>query len=324
MIFMSESENICALITIDDVENYVLIINAKLRDLGYQGNLIVSEVMIIFTKRNPASWNKKSIIPVSDDHVIEEKKIGLRLHRFEGNQYYFEKNGAIKCIDNTINNDKSRFKFGKNWKKTYDSSKNINENINNYIFKNCIEDLNEQEKSCLPAKTNYSDVINSFNIIPEVADEDKLPPYNRDTCIDVRGNQSETVYNSKVCQNNPTKYELLDLITLQGCEVADLHDKENNIYIHVKKRGDLRVLCSQITTGCFILKDPIKRQEYNDILKNKGKSQHNYDNFTFVAAIIGKNKKIGVKDKMSLGVTNFISKSLGIKLSLDYIDEVQG
>lgn len=323
----------------NDDEKYEFIskINKVTKQQKYKGNLI-ENAENIFIKNTFASWGKKTISKVIDcDQKLETKKYRIIFKCIKTNIYYFEKNGAINCIDTVI----KKYNFlnfeKKLWNCVSDKNKNRNENVisymNKYIKDNFFQDIqnfNTTYKNILKENIinneifnhDYFDFFNLFNSIKEIDKEFKLPPYNRNDCIDKNNKQSETIYNLLVYQNNPNKYILLDRKIIDGCEVADLYDKENRLLFHNKKSGDLRVLSFQIIIGALVMKDKDKNQQYSNYLKNKGINETIDDNFIYVIGIIGNNKKIAQKDKISLGIAKYILRYHNIELYIDFINEL--
>jgi hypothetical protein len=169
---------------------------------------------------------------------------------------------------------------------------------------------------------DYFHFIALYEKIPNLKKEYKLPSYNNKQCVDINHKQSETVYNNEVFETNPHKYILLDRNCIQGCEVADLYDKDNKLLFHNKKWGDLRVLSLQIIIGALIMKNKDKHAEYMKYLKTKGIYDIIDHNFKYVIGVIGNKTKIAQKDKLSLGIVNFILTQHKIELYLDNIDTV--
>lgn len=152
----------------------------------------------------------------------------------------------------------------------------------------------------------------------------KLIPYDCEKCIKKtkKGDkQSETEYNTFVCQNN--NYICLDCkySRSEGIEVADIYDKNNRLFFHNKKSGDLRCLGFQTILGSLVLKDKDKRDNYFKELNNKGidYTQIDIENFKFVVGIIQMTKTINYKDKITLGIVYCYLKKMNIDF---YIDEI--
>jgi hypothetical protein len=186
----------------------------------------------------------------------------------------------------------------------------------------CSNIINENILNIETFNYDYFNFLNLFNSIKEIEKEFKLPQYNRNNCIDENNKQSETIYNSLVFHNNPNKYILLDRKLIEGCEIADLYDKENRLLFHNKKCGDLRVLSLQIIIGALIMKNKNKNQQFINYLINKGIHETIANNFIYVIGIIGNNIKIAQKDKISLGIVNYILRQHNIELYIDFINEI--
>lgn len=327
----------------DEKNEFILKINEVIKQQKYknkflyEGNLI-ENVENIFIKNTFASWGEKTISEISDcKQLLETKKYRIIFKCIQTNIYYFEKNGAINCIDIVIK-EYIFFNFERKlWNCIFDKNKNHNENVISYMNKytkdNYFQDIqninitysniiNENIINIETFNYDYFNFFNLFNSIKEIDKEFKLPQYNRNNCIDENNKQSETIYNSLVFQNNPNKYILLDRKLIEGCEVADLYDKENRLLFHNKKSGDLRVLSLQIIIGALIMKNKNKNQQYINYLKNKGINETIDNNFIYVIGIIGNNIKIAQKDKISLGIVNYILRQHNIELYMDFINEL--
>lgn len=322
---------------IDKKENFILRVNETIKQQkDYKGDFIENEENI-FTKKSTASWNKTKIIDISDNKISEKKKYRIIFKCIQTNIYYFEKNGAINCIDEII----KEFNFvnfeKKLWNSIFDKNKDHKENVINYINEytkkefnqgiqrfntNCIKLININIVDHELFTYDYFNFFNLFNNIKEINQEFKLPSYNKNNCIDKNNKQSETIYNKLVFENNLNKYILLDRKIIEGCEVADLYDKENKLLFHNKKSGDLRVLSLQIMIGALIMKNREKHQEYIDYLKKQGINEIIDNNFKYVIGIIGKDKKIAQKDKISLGIVKHILTQHNIELYIDFINEI--
>jgi hypothetical protein len=309
----------------------------KYKNNSYNGELNEFNTQHIFTKETYASWNKKTIVQTDDrNKLLETKKYRIIFDKIQENVYYFEKNGAINCI-NALIKLHNFFNFEKNkWIKLMDKTKNHREHVINYMdtylkttFEPEINKLktsfnNIIDKNIPEIKEFKYDYFNFFNLfidIKEIDRELKLPVYDKKECIDNEGNQSETIYNNLVFESDENKYILLDRKILDGCEVADLYDKENKLLFHNKKRGDLRVLSLQIIIGALIMKNKNKHQEYLSYLKKKGINELIDDNFKYVIGVIGNNKQISQKDKLSLGIVHHFLKQHNIELFIDFINE---
>lgn len=331
---------------IDKKENFILRINETIKQQkDYKGNFIENEKNI-FTKNNTVSWNKTKIVDISNNEISETKNIDISDNKIsetkyyriifqyiEPNVYYFEKNGAMNCIDIVVK-DFNLFNFEKKlWNNIFDKNKDHKENVINYINEYTKKEFNKDiQQLNIICNTNivdnelftydYFNFFKLFNNIKEINQEFKLPSYNKNNCIDKNNKQSETIYNKLVSENNSNKYILLDRKIIDGCEVADLYDKENKLLFHNKKSGDSRVLSFQIIIGALIMKNREKNQEYIDYLKKKGINEIIDNNFKYVIGIIGKDKKIAQKDKISLGIVKHILTQHNIELYIDFINEI--
>ena len=327
----------------DEKDEFILKINKVIKQQKYkntflyQGNLIENDENI-FIKNTFASWGEKTISKIIDSQrLLETKKYRIIFNCIQTNIYYFEKNGAINCIDIVIK-EYIFFNFERKlWNCIFNKNKNHNENVISYMNKytkdSYFQDIqtlnltysniiNENIINIDTFNYDYFDFFNLFNSIKEIDKAFKLPPYNRNNCLDKNNKQSETIYNSLVFQNNPNKYILLDRKLIEGCEIADLYDKENKLLFHNKKSGDLRVLSLQIIIGALIMKNKNKNQQYINYLKNKGINETIDNKFIYVIGIIGNNTKIAQKDKISLGIVNYILRQHNIELYLDFINEL--
>ena len=273
---------------------------------------------------------------MNSEKLLETKKYRIIFIWIHLNIYYFEKNGAINCIDKVIEQCEFLNFERKIWNFIFNKNKNHHENVINYMNlctkDNYIEEIkkinitynNIINENIIEIETfsyDYFNFLDLFNSIKEIDEKFKLPPYNKNNCFDDNNKNSETIYNSLVFQNNPNKYILLDRKLIEGCEIADLYDKENRLLFHNKKNGDLRVLSLQIIIGALIMKNINKKQQYIEKLKNKGINELIDNNFIYVIGIIGNNKKIAQKDKISLGIVNFILIQHNIELYIDFINE---
>lgn len=318
---------------IDKKENFILRINETIKQQkDYKGDFIENEENI-FTKNNTLSWNKTKIVDISNNEISETKYYRIIFQYIEPNVYYFEKNGAMNCIDIVVK-DFNLFNFEKNlWNNIFDKNKDHKENVINYMNKYTKKEYNKDiQQLNIICNTNivdnelftydYFNFFNLFNNIKEINQEFKLPSYNKNNCVDKNNKQSETIYNELVYKNNKDKYILLDRKIIDGCEVADLYDKENKLLFHNKKSGDLRVLSLQIMIGALIMKNREKHQEYIDYLKKQGINEIIDNNFKYIIGIIGKDTKIAQKDKISLGIVNHILTQHNIELYIDFINEI--
>jgi hypothetical protein len=321
---------------IDNIEDFKTECNDNIKKKNYYGENIIIGIDNIYTKQIKTKTIKKLENPKDLSHY---KKYRIYISLYNGNQYFLEKNGSINCIDDVLKKyDFNNFEIAI-WYKILKENKDIDFNkqidayltrYNNIIHTNTISDiyikLKEKGISCtdlvIPNST-YPDTIKSFtevNVISQDSDL-KLPKYDKKTCVE-HNKQSEGKYNQLICNGNPDRYILLDKIISDGIEVADVYDKNYKTFFHNKKRGDLRVLCLQVYTGAIIMKDEKQRQKYNDNLKKKGINTINGE-FSYVLGIIGENKKISLKDKLSIGILSTFLKSHNINLSIDYIDVVE-
>lgn len=318
---------------IDKKENFILRFNETIKQQkDYKGDFIENEENI-FTKNNTLSWNKTKIVDISNNEISETKYYRIIFQYIEPNVYYFEKNGAMNCIDIVVK-DFNLFNFEKNlWNNIFDKNKDHKENVINYMNKYTKKEYNKDiQQLNIICNTNivdnelftydYFNFFNLFNNIKEINQEFKLPSYNKNNCVDKNNKQSETIYNELVYKNNKDKYILLDRKIIDGCEVADLYDKENKLLFHNKKSGDLRVLSLQIMIGALIMKNREKHQEYIDYLKKQGINEIIDNNFKYIIGIIGKDTKIAQKDKISLGIVNHILTQHNIELYIDFINEI--
>lgn len=328
---------------INEKNSFVLKINETIKQQKYKNKSVYNgslneDIENIFTKNTNASWGKSPIKIFNDrKQLLETKKYRIIFDCIQTNIYYFEKNGAINCIDIVIK-EYNFFNFERNlWNSIIDKTKNHNDNVINYMNKYTEQEyneyiqkintkfdniINENVQIIQTFNYNYLSFNNLFDSIKEINENFKLPLYNKGNCIDKNGKQSETIYNKLVYEDNKAKYILLDRKLIDGCEVADLYDKENKLLFHNKKRGDLRILAIQIIIGALIMKNENKSQEYIDYLRANGINELIDNRFTFVMGIIGNNKKIAQKDKLSLGITKHILMQHDIKLEIDYIQEI--
>lgn len=325
---MSKIEYFGLLFFNDDEEKdkFVLKIKNAIKTTTYDGEFCENANNVFISKKR-SHWCKDVIVENASE-CLEEKKYRIVFNCVKQNVYYFEKNGAINCIDDIIKEHTYHFFETKLWRALADKTKTHNENVivymNKYIhteFKHTFAQINTAtNENVFPETFNYDyfEFYECFNNIKELNQELKLPSYKKNVCIDTNNRQSETIYNKLVHENNTKKYILLDCRLIDGCEVADLYDKCHNLLFHNKKSGDLRTLSFQIITGALILKNETKREEFINYLK-----YHNVDNnisndFKYVIGIIG-NNKIAQKDKIALGVVKYILKKHNIELFIDYI-----
>lgn len=323
-------------IDINQKDEFIKDINKEIKNNNYEGEINEKSIENIIKKTNIPSWNKNKVYCEKKDIIIEHKNYRVIFLQINAFIYYVEKNGAINCIDETIkkynfiNFEKKLWKTIYNEKKTYQI--NINEYLNKY-FKNDIlnkENITIVNNVCKDVintvfdvntfEFDYFNIYNLFTTIKEVDKNCKLPNYKKDECIDKNNKQSETLYNEYVCKNNEKKFILLDRKIIDGCEVADIYDKENKLLFHNKKSGELRVLSFQIIIGALIMKNKDKNKEYLDYLKSKNINEEIDQNFKYVIGIIGNKKEIAQKDKLSLGIVKFILDKHNIELYIDYIN----
>jgi len=288
-------------------------------------NIIIKEMI--------SEWCSNKVF--NGTELIEKEKKYYRIVFFciKDNVYYFEKNGAINCIEPVLETSNYKNIIKETWDRLFDKDKTFNDNIIGYFNEPFIENYNTNieilnsecvnlmQIQCIENfKFDYFDFLRLFDEIKEIDQNKKLPPYDTTECIDTNDKQSETVYNDFVAEQN-NKYVLLDRKIINGCEVADLYDKENKLLFHNKKEGDTRVLSLQIIIGSLIMKNDEKRNQYIEYLKTKGITD-TIDFNTFVIGIIGNKKKIAEKDKLSLGIVNYILKKHNIEVLIDFIDKI--
>jgi hypothetical protein len=304
---------------INEINNYIK------KTIFYKGQIIENQENFII-KENKASWDNNYIY-----NVNEIKKTELNIYRIillkinDYNIYYFEKNGAIHFIDIIL----KKYNFDQIDKKNFNKEKfkdneslinKIKEYYNNQLkedYKNEFDNIYIKENIDIENfKFDYFEFLNFFIDIKEINQEYKLPSYIIKDC-----SNNENKYNKLVYEQNKNKYILLDCKLINGCEVADLYDKENNLLFHNKKNGDLRVLTMQIIIGALIMKNKEKKDEYIKHLRDKEIYDKIDNNFKYVIGIIGKNKNIAQKDKISLGLVNYILKKHNIELFIDFINE---
>lgn len=322
----------------DIKNNFILDINNSIKNQKYEGNFC-ENIENIITKNFDSSWNNKIIFKINCENIIETKKYRIIFNNIKNDIYYFEKNGAINFTDKILK--KYNFlKFKKKlWKNIVNKNKDINHNdkvikyIEEELFKEDyntnVININNFYKNYDITKNNfilnneydYYNIESLFYDIKELENHFKLPLYINKDCIDSKNKNSETVYNNLVFNKNPNKYVLLDRKILEGCEIADLYDKENKLMFHNKKNGDLRVLAFQIIIGALIMKNKEKNKEYLEYLKKKDINEIIDDNFKYVVGIICMKGTtyISQKDKLSLGLVNYILKAHNIELLIDYI-----
>jgi hypothetical protein len=319
--------------------DFIKDINNVLKNNKYDGEINENIIENNIKKTNIPSWNENKVYYDKNkdkDNIREHKNYRVIFLPINSLIYYVEKNGAINCIDETIkkynfiNFEKKLWKIIYNEKQTYQI--NIIEYLNKY-FKNDIlnkENITIVNNVCKDVINkviddntfdfDYFNFYNLFTTIKEVNKNCKLPNYKKAECIDKNNKQSETLYNENVCKNNENKFILLDRKIIDGCEVADIYDKENKLLFHNKKSGELRILSFQIIIGALIMKNREKHKEYLDYLKDKNINDKIDQNFKYVIGIIGNKKEIAQKDKLSLGIVKFILDKHNIELYIDYIN----
>jgi hypothetical protein len=227
----------------------------------------------------------------------------------------YEKDEFILKINEVIKEQKYKNKF------LYEG--NLIENVENIFIKNTFASWGKKTISKI---SDYKQLLETkkYRIIFKCI-QTNIYYFEKNgaiNCIDENNKQSETIYNSLVFHNNPNKYILLDRKLIEGCEIADLYDKENRLLFHNKKCGDLRVLSLQIIIGALIMKNKNKNQQFINYLINKGIHETIANNFIYVIGIIGNNIKIAQKDKISLGIVNYILRQHNIELYIDFINEI--
>lgn len=281
----------------------------------------------IISKKAKSNWVDNLIFPCNRESCEESKKFRFVLFLYEMDIYYFEKNGAVNCIDGILIKCKPDYFEKSSWKKNYDDELSFIENIRKYELthhvNNEIKGFKNNEYSYLHDFTNfhynYEDYNKLYQGIEELEENYKLPKYKELECKE-NEKSSETKYNSLVCCLNPN-YILLDRSCLDGCEVADIYDRNHKLLFHNKKRGDLRVVSMQIVIGALIMKNPERCEKYYNMLLKKGISDDiDRDNFSFVVGIIGNNKNISNKDRISLGIVKHILQQHNIQLFIDFIE----
>jgi len=177
-------------------------------------------------------------------HITQNRII---LYKYDEFIVYVEKNGQFKKLNNL-------FEKYNNINILY-NEKNINdiEKLRNFIKEfilNKKEVLNSLNTFCNQLNISlidylndneysYNNFINLYNdlIINKNLDNTKqLNNLNSKDCLNNnKKGYNENKYNKIICDNNPNKYILLDCKTINGCEIADIYDKENKLLFHNKK-----------------------------------------------------------------------------------------
>jgi hypothetical protein len=285
------------------------------------------------SKTDVPPWNNNVVFKENINENKNHTHYRIILIKYSENIYYFERNGNISVFD--ILNKYSFDLFVKTkWNKLFNEKLSFKELINNYLINDIKHTDNIKILNEYFSDNNFENIdfnnINTYekiyNEIPELQEELKLIPYDYKKCIQKTKSgdkQSETIYNKIVCENN-NNYILLDCITIDGCEVCDIYDKNNNIFFHNKKSGDLRCLGFQTIIGSLILKNKFKCDEYFDKLDKKGidYTQVNTENFKFVVGIIQITKTINYKDKITLGIVYCYLKKMSVNFYIDKIDVI--
>lgn len=306
--------------------------NKILKSSGYVGELSLNINGCIITKNNNPNWVKNTIYDIKNK-CENNTQYRLVFDHLENDLYYFEKNGAINCIDNILKKYECHFTIidkhfistnFKNIDKLDDMKKMIlkyyKDNLHKYIFEydgiNIVKQLNLDTKGIDFSSINF---FNGIGDIQEIESCYRLPNYNKKKCINSKGNNDEGEYNRLVCESNDD-YILLDKkYAMKSIEVADIYDTKNKIMYHNKKRGDLRGLAFQIINGTVILKDNNERNKFIQYLKDKGTNADMPNDFRYVCGIIGNKKDIAKKDQFALIVTNNILKNFNVKFYINYI-----
>jgi hypothetical protein len=288
------------------------------------------------TKIYKNNWDNLNNIIQTNNNIKDIKHFRIVFKKYNNNIYYFEKNGGINFIDIIIKNYNFESFNINAWNNLFNKDKTFIENLNHYNkekYKDEImNDYNSYNEGYKMNNINitfnynndfdYFNFLHNFSLIKTVDENLKLIKYNKVNCTDESDKSSETLYNKLVYNSNTQKYIHLDLKKINGCEVADLYDMDNKLLYHIKKRGDLRVLSFQVMIGALIMKNDEKSEEYFNYLKSKGYNEKiDKNNFKYVLGIIGKNKKINVKDRLALGFVYFVLNIHKIELLIDYIDE---
>lgn len=287
----------------------------------------------IVKKRDP-SWKKDC--KWKCDEFKRENKTHYRIIfiKYKFLTYYIEICGNI-CIKNFLNkfdfdqfNESIWNEFFVMKKKKSDMTVFI-EKIDNYLTKSVvIEWKNELKFKHLDLNSiiDFSSIIdfNSsiilFNNIKNIDGQFKLPTYKTDECLNPKGKSSETVYNKKVCDNDPTKI-LVDCILIKGCELADIFDIKSNSFFHNKKAKNIRPVIIQSMVSILSLKDDNQRNEYIKKLQDReiDTSKIDFINFNFVIGLIEDTKNINLKDQIALGILAEFMKKQDIPFFIDKI-----
>ena len=343
-----KTEGIFGLLTFNDTNEFNNFKN-DINDLLKKSNYINDNNKYNFSnnicecnisKKRIPSWNnnivfKKNVNEYKNEY-INHTYYRIIIIKYCENTYYFERNGNIGVCDILIKYTFNLFVKTK-WNKLFDKKLSFNELIRNYLIDDIKNDtLQNINKVCNDNKLTIIDLdiinINTFenlyNEIPKLQSELKLMPYDYNTCIRTTKNgneQSETIYNKNVCDAD-NNYILLDCkyTRTEGIEVADIYDKRNNLFFHIKKEGDHRVTGFQIILGALNVKDKDKCDNYFKELHKKGidHTQINTENFKFAIGIIQTKKSISYKDKITLGIVYHHLKKLNIEFYIDNIDVV--
>jgi hypothetical protein len=313
-------------IFIDDLKKcnkkHIINHNPNFDFLEENGKLCICNI----SKEDKPNWfstciiKKPSLEKIKNTHTYR-----IVIYKFTDLIIYVEINGGIQIFDATIDKYNSEiFNLPKNI--TIDI---LNDKINNFLCKDellfdnineiCIEKFNEPFDIIINPNEYSMDIfLQKYNDLIEnkkIDDANKLPKYIRGNCLDKNNKSSETAYNKFVCDSNLEKYVNLDRHVIDGCEISDIFDKQNNLLFHNKKNNDLRVLACQIFIGALILKNRSEKcinfiEKYNiDV-----------NNFKYVFGLIQTNKKIALKDKLSIGNTCFILNKLDIEYYVDIIE----
>jgi len=220
------------------------------------------------------------------------------------------------------------------WNKL-DKNITFSEKVNKYLLNIATHDLIQEMRIInsdiqLPLFINkdLKYYLEKYNNISELEINKKLKPYILSECQQINTKSdgteqtisSENKYNSNICSSD--KYINMDCKKIDGIEIADIYDKDNDLYFHNKKISDLRTLAAQIINGHLYIQDNNKFTKYKQTHKI---DINNTNNYGFVAGIIccsSKNKlktNINIKDQIILGIVSDILEQKNIKFYKDII-----
>ncbi len=281
-----------------------------------------------FSKEILPNWSKKCMYKHQQNTPNDKKYYQLILYKYSDQILYLEICGNIKLFNKLLKLNYGIKKFNITARQL--NIEQLNTEINKFTIADIVDDVLIQggiraygeHLGILPNYYNeYSvnNIIEKYNHLisnRQLEQDDKLMSYNNTDCLDGRGKNSETVYNKLVCDTNVEKYINLDRRVINGCEIADIYNKQKFLLFHNKKAKDLRTLAVQIFNGALILKNP-------NICNQFMNCNNINSNFKYVFGIIKKqNEIIHFKDQLAIGNTCLILEKLGIEYYIDIINVI--